>query len=362
MTGSDIYSLEWTNTVKTIGRVFVYNEVLWLSYSGTGIEFVCNGGFTAGLVTDTVTDADDADVHYARYCVMKDGEVILDRRLTGSDTISVDSDGEHSFRLIKLSESNDSSMGIKNLKAHFHEPVPTPEGKLKMEFIGNSITCGYGVEGDLSQTFTTATENVSLAWAYMTAGKLGADYSIVSKSGAGLISGYTGDGVRNEENILTPYYDHMGCSMFNLEGDVKPQDFEYDFSFEPDVIVVNVGTNDISYCRPLDEKGELRITKEEETERRSIFYVEYKSFIEWIRELNPFSKIVCTLGVLGTALNGEVETAVEELRAAGDLRIFWLPLDDQNPEDGYGTDYHPSKLTQQKLAEKVAGFIETIIG
>ena len=41
MLANDIYSLEWTGNVKVIGRAFVYNDCLWLSYSGTGIEFIC---------------------------------------------------------------------------------------------------------------------------------------------------------------------------------------------------------------------------------------------------------------------------------------------------------------------------------
>ena len=285
---------------------------------------------------------------------------MADERLKEHHSIGIRAEGEHTFRLIKLSESNDSSFGISSLEAIEGGLSPAPARKLKIEFVGNSITCGYGVEGDLTQTYTTATENVSLAWPCLTAQRLGADYSIVSKSGAGIISGYTADGVRNEDNILTVYYDKMGCSMMSIADGIRPQDFEYDFAFEPDIIVVNAGTNDISYCHPVDGQGCVRISEEEEASRRSIFYVEYKSFIEWIRELNPFAKIVCTLGVLGTALNSEVETAVQELRAAGDSRVYWLPLADQDPADSYGTDYHPSRITQQKLADTVSAYLETL--
>lgn len=371
MKTDDICRLDWTNNIRTIGRVFVFNDVLWMSFSGCGIEFTCNNGFRAMLVGDSMIDAGDAEIHYARYAVYRDGQLILDERLKEHEaSLGLKAEGTHTFRIIKLSESSDSSIGIRELKsleegqtedtAAGLQAVGAPD--LKIEFIGDSITCGYGVEGDLTQTYTTATENVNLAWPYLVAGRLAADYSIVSRSGAGIISGYTGDGVRNTDNILPDCYDRMGCSMGNLEAQIAPQSFEYDFSFEPDVIVVNLGTNDISFVRPTDEQGGLRIDMTEADSRRREFYTEYKKFIMHVRERNPFSKILCILGVMGTALNDEVETAVRELNAAGDSRIFLKKLEEQDAEhDGYGTDYHPSRVTQEKLADTVVTALKEIL-
>ena len=58
MKTDDIYSLEWTNKVKVIGRAFVYNDCLWLSYSGTGVEFTCNDGFRTVLASDMIGQDD----------------------------------------------------------------------------------------------------------------------------------------------------------------------------------------------------------------------------------------------------------------------------------------------------------------
>lgn len=372
MKTDDIYKLDWTNNVRTIGRVFVYNDTLWLSFSGCGVEFTCDGGFRAMLVGDGMTDAPDADIHYARYAVYRDGQLILDERLKEHEaSLGLKAEGVHTFRIIKLSESSDSSLGIRDLRSLVDGQsgeggetglAATEAPDLKLELVGDSITCGYGVEGDLTQTYTTATENVSLAWSYLTAGRLNADYSIVSKSGAGIISGYTGDGVRCTDNILSDYYDKMGCSMGAIAPDVMPQSFDYDFAFEPDVVVVNLGTNDISFVRPFDERGQLRISDDESEARRREFYTEYKKFIQHVRERNPFSKILCILGVMGTALNSEVETAVRELNAAGDSRIYLLTLEEQDAaHDGYGTDYHPSRVTQVKLADKVTAALKDIL-
>ena len=365
MKKEDIYSLEWTNKVKVIGRAFVYNDCLWLSYSGTGVEFTCNDGFRAVMTADMIESSDKTG--FARIGVLKDGVQILDELIDNKRlAFEIKDEGIHTYTILKLSESANSSAGILEIEAYGTmktddgsevDMLPTEDKRFKLEIVGDSITCGYGVEGDLSQTFTTATENVLKAWSYLAARKLNADYSFICKSGAGLISGYTDTGERNTDNIITGYYDLMGCSSYKIDGNAGPADFEYDYAMEPDVIAVLLGTNDISYCNPLDDKGKAKLAPAEEKERRRQFYTAYKKFIMHIRAKNPLSKIVCALGILGTELNEEVSMAVNEICAEGDARVFWLPLEAQDPADGYGTDYHPSVVTQKKLAEKIADFI-----
>ena len=45
---------------------------------------------------------------------------------------------------------------------------PTPKKNLSIEFIGDSMTCAYGVEGkDQNEHFKTSTENFSKSYAYL---------------------------------------------------------------------------------------------------------------------------------------------------------------------------------------------------
>ena len=359
------YPPEWMERVKKLGRVFIYNRVMWLSWSGTGIEWECEGGFTLKLKADEIPfDREDAGVHMARYALFCDGALKIDDRLDSAEkVIRISSEGVHTYRFIKLSESADSSLGITELSDRYggcEGLSPVADKKLKIEVIGDSITCGYGVEGNLEQTYSTATENVTRSYSYIVPARLNADYSIVSKSGAGIISGYTDNGVRNGFNILTEYYDKMGCSVFQT-GDAWPSDFDYDYSFEPDIIIVNLGTNDMSYCSPADPAVRAKYTDNELLGRQKEFCGLYKKFIEHLRENNPFAKIVCTLGIMGEALNSIVEMVVSMQIAEGDRRIFWLPLKDQDPENGYGVDYHPSEKTQALLADTVADFVEKVL-
>ena len=57
-----------------------------------------------------------------------------------------------------------------------------------IEFIGDSITCGYGIEAKAGgELFDTGTENFEKTYAYLSSKELNFDYSVVCYSGCGLI-------------------------------------------------------------------------------------------------------------------------------------------------------------------------------
>ena len=67
-------------------------------------------------------------------------------------------------------------------------PEKRPERRI--EFIGNSITSGFGDEGDTTGHFTPQTENACMSYASMTARALNADYMLLSYSGRGVVRNY----------------------------------------------------------------------------------------------------------------------------------------------------------------------------
>lgn len=303
------------------------------------------------MEADTCLEAEDADIHYARYAVYVDGKKVIEDRLTRKEeTVNIDVPGKHVFRIIKVSESRDSSMALTRLEAKGGKLLPPAyEKRMKLEFIGDSYTCGYGVEGDLSQTYTTATENFSFSWGYKLAKALKAEYSAVCKSGAGVISGYTPDGIKNTENILSRHYDKMGCTMFSLDGRTFPDELNYDFTFSPDLIIILLGENDSSYCKPVN----VSISEEESLKRCYEFVKEYKKLVAMVREHNPNSGIVCAIVCSGNSLHEEVEEAVEELTREGYENLMYLPISAFEGEENHGTDYHPNDKGQIKIANEI---------
>lgn len=337
--------------VKLVGRTMYSNDTTWLVQSGSAVEFTITGKSAAiTLAGDSSINNDEN--YRSRYAVLVDGEIIADDVMSTPEKTLTLFDGETSrtakIKIIHLSEAMNGAIGVKNISVTSNQPVPIypePEKALSIEFIGDSITCAYGVEGLSSyESFKTTTENFMKSYAYLTAQKLDADYSAVSYSGHGIISGYTSSGEINTDSLIPDCYGLTG----------KLSDYAENWKFETrshDVVVINLGTNDSSY-----------VTKDPET-RAQEFINGYMDFLKTVREKNPEAYIICTLGTMGDELYEYVAKAVEQYRTdTGDQRIMSYHSTVQNQADGIGSDWHPSAVTQQKSAYVLADKICQALG
>lgn len=337
--------------VKLVGRTMYSNDTTWLVQSGSAVEFTITGKSAAiTLAGDSSINNDEN--YRSRYAVLVDGEIIADDVMSTPEKTLTLFDGETSrtakIKIIHLSEAMNGAIGVKNISVTSNQPVPIcpePEKALSIEFIGDSITCAYGVEGLSSyESFKTTTENFMKSYAYLTAQKLDADYSAVSYSGHGIISGYTSSGEINTDSLIPDCYGLTG----------KLSDYAENWNFETrshDVVVINLGTNDSSY-----------VTKDPET-RAQEFINGYMDFLKTVREKNPEAYIICTLGTMGDELYEYVAEAVEQYRTdTGDERIMSYHSTVQNQADGIGSDWHPSAVTQQKSAYVLADKICQALG
>lgn len=332
---------------KLIGRTLEKDGVTWLVHSGSAMECTVTG--TEASVTICGDGGINSDEKYRpRYGVYVDGELIKDVVMSEKEQtvelFSGTSARTAAVKVMHLSEANNGCIGVKGITvtSSSTKPVkPTPKKDLTIEFIGDSITCAYGVEAESQYvSFSTATENFSLSYAYLTAQLLDADYSAVCYSGHGIVSGYTNDGTKNTDSLVPPYYEMVG----------KPNDYQaaWDFDAHPvDVVVLNLGTNDDSYATT-------------ELEARGTEYQEkYEEFLKQIRKCNPDAHIICTLGIMGCAeLYPYIEAAVE---AVGDMKItcYESPVQDMND---LGADWHPSPRTHEKNAYLLADKIAAALG
>lgn len=337
--------------VRMIGRVMPIEDTLWMTLSGTGVEFRGTGTWTK--ITFVADDTWNGPVeNRARIAVYVDGvrvvDTLLDKQEVTVTAFEEDKIATHLIRVIKLSESAMSTCGIAKIETD-GTIVPTECRDKLIEFVGDSITCGYGVDDeDRDHHFATGTEDMTRAYAYKTAERLRADYSMVSFSGYGIVSGYTATGDKMGHQLVPDYYEKFGFSYGTYLGKYRPQEFTWDFTLrQPDMVVVNLGTNDMSYV--LDKN-----------DRREEFIAGYVEFLTVIGKHNPDVPIVCTLGVMGEALCLAVEEAVnrykKETNAKG--KITFVSLKDQLPEDGYAADWHPTEKTHEKVAEKLVREME----
>ena len=180
--------------VKMLGRTYFYNDALWFSLSGSGAEFEFTG--TKAEIT-MVGDYMASSQNRARFSIYVNDKLVIDNMLSDTEkTYNIFESKEEEVvhvKVIKLSESCNSTIGIKDINVVSENGIHPSKNKTnKIEFIGDSITCGYGVDAkDQNESFKTDTEDFSKTYAYKTAEALDADYSVVSYSGYGVVSGVT---------------------------------------------------------------------------------------------------------------------------------------------------------------------------
>ncbi len=343
--------LDKTN-VKLLGRALVRNDILRLTLSGTGCEFTftgCKLALTVGVDSDCFNDGRRCNM--PRIAILCDGRMIvkklIEQRSERFDIVSSETPVTKTIRIVKLSECAFSHAEVSPAETDDGAVIaPTAEKPLKIEFIGDSITCGYGVDdSNLQSEFSCEAENAMKSYAYIAADLLGADYSLFSYSGYGIISGYSGDGVRNTRELLPPYYESCGFSYSSVNG-TKLQDIPWDFSaFVPDIIVLNLGTNDNSFCAFHNEAYRE-------------FEDSYLAFLKVVRRCNPNAHIICSLGIMLTEPLPYIENAVKRL---GDSNVSVFRYTMQNGLLGFGSNWHPSEDTQRRAGEELAEYIKSIL-
>ena len=338
--------------VKFLGRTYYKENRLFCALSGSGAEFSFTG--TNCVIHITGDEGSSKETEYnnhARLGIYVNGTRMIDDMIDKKEkTYTVfesETDENITVTIVKLSEAPMSTFSIDGITVTGSEIKPTKEKDLYIEFVGDSITCGYGVDDPVAEhPFSTKTEDVTKAYAYKTAQALDADYSMVSFSGYGIISGYTENGEKLLTQLVPPLYTKLGYSWTENK-DFCPSDLEWDFGKrQPDIIVVNLGTNDDSYTQ-------------DETLRQEDYAANYTEFLKKVRANNPKSKILCTLGIMGDRLFEYVRRAVQNyMDETGDSNIHTMKFDVQLESDGYSADYHPSITTHDKATQKLVAEIK----
>lgn len=246
--------------------------------------------------------------------------------------------------------------------------VPVEEKKLKLEFIGDSITSGEGLFGakqewDWIPMFFSAIKN----YAYQTAEKLDAEYRVFSQSGWGVYNTWD----NNTQGAIPKYYKEICSLMPGAEneriGGNQPHDFA---GWQPDCVIVNLGTNDASaFEQPqwVDEvSGESHKMRKNtdgsyNEEDMHALQQAVKDFIALIRECNPKAHIVWCYGMLGTDIQLYLcEAVTGYVRETGDRRVSYLQLPDTT-QRSVGSREHPGYLCHKQAAEVLAGYLAKIM-
>ncbi len=239
-----------------------------------------------------------------------------------------------------MSDDGSSYIHIHALR-HDGAFYPVEEKNLKIEFIGDSITSGEGAIGakqeeDWIPMFFSSLRN----YTYLTAKELDAEYRVFSQSGWGVYCSWDNDTKR----ALPKYYRQICSLMWGDENERLGGNAEFDFStWQPDVIVVNLGTNDqnaFGNSMSLD-----------------LFKNAVVDFLHTLRECNPNAQIIWCYGMLGNSFEAPINDAITSYAdETGDKRVSYLSLPNTD-ENTVGARQHPGILSHQQSAKVLSEYI-----
>jgi len=245
--------------------------------------------------------------------------------------------GEHDLKLTRRTEAFFSTSTFQGFTGA--TLVETPPPARLIEFIGDSITCGYGITGDGPGChFSHDTEAEADAYGALTAAQLGASHHAICWSGIG---------------VYRNYADGAGMVMPQRYGLITPNEDSrpWSFSATPQVVVMNLGTNDFS-----PDSNSVPVDPGQN------FVDAFTAFVAQVRGRYPSVPFVLTTSpLLGDPQHATHKTYLETV-AASDPHTVVLDLAVQDPADGYGCDYHPSPITAQKMADRVKSQLHTLLG
>ena len=253
--------------------------------------------------------------------------------------------GCHTLRLMYVIEGYDLKPDFRGFVldsgAQLLPPPALPERTI--EFIGNSITCGYGNEAIVpSDHFEYETENHYLTYAQLTCRALGARAHVVARSGIGVYRSYGGPKTGTPENVMTTEYEYTN---------LYDRSERWDFSrYQPQLVCINLGTNDLS-------------TNNYDV---SLLKAAYKKFLQQVRSHNPKAKIVYLCGSMlgGKELDIARQTlneVVDEAHKQGDNEVYRFDFTPSNGSLKYGADWHPSLWQHQLMASELTAYLRTLM-
>ena len=338
--------------VRKIGRTYEHSNGLVLAFSSSGIEFNVKAKYLEVTVAGDSGARGRENDSSARLVAFVNGERLLDKMISKkTETFTIFDEKknvEGLVQILKVSESANSLAAITSLSVNEKGKVsPSKERDFKIEFIGDSITCGYGVDDPVKEHhFKTSTEDSTKTYAFKTAQALNADWSFVSVSGWGIISGYTGNGEKNPDSVIPRIYEKLGFSWGNTIFGLNPVNVNWNFAaYQPDFVVINLGTNDASYTK-------------KKADRVQEYTDSYVEFLKKVRQKNPKAYIISCLGMMGDDLYTALSQAVSKYSSeTGDSRISALRLNPQQMSDTICADWHPSEKTHEKASKQLVDAI-----
>jgi len=328
------------------------------SFSGTAAAVLLRDEFRWGRRNyfDAIIDEDKVDASGGSLAISV--KILPEKGVTRYDVLAGLPAGDHTITLVKRTES---SIGYTDfLGFEFDGPIldqPAAPTR-KIQLIGDSINCGVGDDlpahtgvTDIEGTFCKEDNwgvpyhDAYLAFGVAAARHFGAEYQVAAVSGIGLIRDYSSN-VNDDTRPLPEVYD----SLF-LDDVASPAWDPKDF--QPDAVVIALGTNDFSPGDNPASSPRERMTVDE-------FVAAYIDFLDKLMGPNYYPD--AEFFVLGSPMLGDgspdatytyrtdLETAIAQVEthyAATSAKVHAVPL---QKTFGKGCGTHPSASEHATVA------------
>lgn len=276
------------------------------------------------------------------------GKIRIEKGTAQSFSIKATSDKkEHLLEIYKNTEAQSGNILFAGTTAKL--TTISFKKKKKIEFIGDSITCGAA--SDPSDVPCDKGEYMDHHNGYYAYGPtlsraIGADYLMSCVSGIGMYRNWNDE--NKDEAIMPDIYQNLYLTK-------DPSKPKYDFAFQPDIISIALGTNDFSGGDGKKERLPFNAEK---------YVSNYISFIKMLFEHNPKAQIVITnspmvggeRGVVFEDCLNKIKNAFADDKAHKPILIF--KFKSMTPK---GCSGHPDVADHKVLANEYAPFLKKLL-
>ena len=320
------------NACLLLGKTYLEeNGSVAMPWSDSGFAFRFAG---TGFILHFGAFADPA-VPYVRVWV--DGKAQRFAIANGTEKVIFEDleKGVHTVKVMRIVEGMECLYATElTLMGDAPKLLDSPEERpLRLAFIGDSITCGYGVLGNSAQPgYVTYEQDSSRSYAYMAADLLNAEVMLSGASGKGIVANCNGD---REDMTL-----RQAFAWLNRQGGEWNHDV-----WTPHLTVINAGTND-AWGGVGDEE----------------FIEAAKLLMGEVRAAYPDCPILYCYGVMDQTKMGAVEKAVTEFNEANGKAYFLGVQSMHQVPDEIGGGGHPNLNTSYRVSALLAEKIKEILG
>lgn len=342
LVASTLALLAQTQATRFLGRVNPATKEL--TWPATGVAFNFQG--TQATINFSKAAGDNS------VALVIDGgtPIVLANVANSSVATPTLKNGKHTVVLLKRSEASFGTLtfqGIATKGTVLKDTVPAR----RIEYIGDSITVGYGEAGTYPCVNTAELEDAPNTYAALTAGSLSADYSLVAWSGRGLTRNYAQS---------TPDTSPIAPQLWTRYG-ANDADNSYTFpkAAIPQAVVINLGTNDFSY---LGVRDPLNATTYQQA---------YVKFVQTVQSHYPKADFFLTSSPMlsdtypttedaqHTTQANAIKGAIAQLK---DAKLHFVEFPPQpGTEDSIGCDYHPGPGEHQTMAGILTPAIKSVL-